>query len=256
MPYVHHDTLAIHYQVWGQPERPALALVFGFGMSARDWLDFGYIAALQTHFYLIAIEVRGHGDSSAPHHPGDYALPAMASDIAAVLDQLTIARATLWGYSLGAKMVLAYAAAQPDRVAALVLGGCEMHAKVDLDNDVVSQALAQGGQAWCSLWQQMFDVPTPLAARLQQADTASLLALRQAEARWPDLSDAPARLAMPCLLYAGEHCFYRAATAAMAEAFPNSRYLQRSGRTHFDLMPDSAWICHEVIASFARPAII
>lgn len=250
MPYAPNGAVSVHYKEWGSSERPALVLVFGFSMSASDWLDFGYINALKNHFRLIAVEPRGHGDSTASNDATDYELSKMAADITAVLDQLRIDRCVLWGYSLGAKIALACAGTSPHRFTALVLGGFELHSEVDLSQDLVAATLAKGGGAWLDLWQRMFTVPAPLAARLRQADTKALLALRQAEATWPDLSEVPATISAQCLLYAGEHCFYRAATEQMASTFPSARYLERPGLNHFSLMSEADWIGQRVISAF------
>lgn len=251
MSYASNDRIRVSYDDVGDREKPALVLTFGFGMSSRDWFELGYVARLLPFFRLIAIEPRGHGDSTAPIQEQQYALPMMVSDIRAVLDHLSIPRAIMWGYSLGAKITLAFAGAHSDRVSGLVLGGLELHSSVDLTDDVVTSTLRRGGRAWRALWQRMVELPTGMSARLSRVDVAALIALRRAEAHWPSLADVPSTIAVPCLLYAGEHCFFRSATAAMEHSFPHARYIERQGRNHFAVMLDADWICDEVIASFA-----
>lgn len=252
MPHARNDLVFVSFDDYGSPEKPALVLIFGFGMSMLDWFDFGYVERLRDHFRVVTVEPRGHGASTAPTDPSAYALSAMSSDIRAVLNHLHLDRAVLWGYSLGAKMALAFAGSDPERVAGLVLGGFEPHSEVDLSGDLVADRLSEGGEAWRALWQQMVDLPTATGERLIRSNTRGLLALRQAEADWPGLAAVPAKLSVPCLLYAGENCFFRAATSALKSLFSDGRYFERQGRNHFDLMLDPAWICDQVIASFSR----
>jgi pimeloyl-ACP methyl ester carboxylesterase len=251
MSNVLNGLFSIHYQEFGAPHKPVLVLIFGISMTMDDWLDFSYIEYLQQHFRLIVIEPRGHGQSATPHLAKDYVLSAMAADISTVLNQLQIQKALVWGYSLGAKIALAWAGSAPERVYGLILGGFELHSIVDLSDDLVSSTLERGGNAWLALWQQMFTVPNGLGERLKQANTLALMALRQAEAAWPNLAEHAAKLSTPCIIYAGEYCFYRHACAEMKILFPNAIYLERAGKNHFDLMPDAKWICDEVIARFA-----
>jgi pimeloyl-ACP methyl ester carboxylesterase len=68
----------------------------------------------------VAIDLRGHGRSSAPAN-GDYAIASMADDIGAVADQLGLGRFVLVGHSMGGFVAIAYAGAHPDRVAGLFL---------------------------------------------------------------------------------------------------------------------------------------
>ncbi|HET8726813.1 MAG TPA: alpha/beta fold hydrolase [Alphaproteobacteria bacterium] len=252
MPYARNGDVLVHFEDFEGPQAaPVVALVFGIGMPLQEWVDFGYVERLRDSFRVVAIEPRGHGRSSCPREPDAYELGHMASDIRTVLDGLEIPRVIVWGYSLGAKIALAFASSAPDRIEGMVLGGFEPHSEVDPSNDVVAATLARGGAAWRDLWQQMFDVPPATADRLARADTRALRALRQAEGGWETLADAPRRITAPCLLYAGEHCFFRDAVRDMAGRFADARLVERNGANHFELMPDSGWICAHVRALFS-----
>ena len=75
---------------------------------------------LRRHRRAVSLDLRGHGDSD-PADNGNYTLPALASDIAAVVDQLNLRRFVLAGHSLGSAVAIEYAAQHPDRVAGLLL---------------------------------------------------------------------------------------------------------------------------------------
>jgi pimeloyl-ACP methyl ester carboxylesterase len=68
----------------------------------------------------VAIDLRGHGDSD-PADDGVYDLQALAADVGAVADQLSLRRFVLVGHSLGASVAIAYAGLHGERVAGLLL---------------------------------------------------------------------------------------------------------------------------------------
>jgi hypothetical protein len=67
------------------------------------------------------------------------------------------------------------------------------------------------------------------------------------------MARTPDKIEVPVLLYAGEHSFFREATADMTKHFRAGRYIEYPGRNHFDLMMESSWISREVIDSFIAP---
>lgn len=250
MPYVKNDDVLVRYETFGDEMNLPLVLIFGISMTCEDWLELGYISGLAKEFHVVCVEPRGHGLSTCPTNSSSYALPKMASDIETVINTLDLVNPLVWGYSLGAKIALAAAVQNPEAYRGLILGGFELHSEVDLATDMVAETFSSGAQAWLAVWMQMFDVPDGMATRLARVNTNALHALRTAEAEWPPLGAASESFTAPVLLYAGEKCFFRNATAAAVAHFPSARYLERPGRNHFDLMPDSAWITGEVVQQF------
>ncbi len=95
-----------------------LLFVHGLGGNGGQWVL--QLDAFRSERRAIALDLRGHGESD-PASDGDYSVGALASDIAAVADQLHLRRFVLVAHSLGSLPAIAYAAEHPDRVAALVL---------------------------------------------------------------------------------------------------------------------------------------
>ena len=117
MPFIDlTDTQTMHYEESGTGF--PLVLVHGWGMSARVW---AFQAELAASYRLIALDLRGHGRSSALQDR--YAFPDLASDLVALFDRLGIERAALAGWSLGAQVALESAPLLGERLAALVLIG-------------------------------------------------------------------------------------------------------------------------------------
>lgn len=133
MPYaLADDGTRIAYEVQGSG--PPLVLLAGQANN-RHWWG-GVIADFQGSHSTVALDNRGTGESDKPDVPYDTRL--FAYDVLAVLDDLGIERADVYGTSMGGRMAQWLAAEQPHRVRSLVLGCTTpggVHA-VERDNDV------------------------------------------------------------------------------------------------------------------------
>ncbi|MGW4297002.1 alpha/beta fold hydrolase, partial [Micromonospora chersina] len=76
------------------------------------------VPALAARHRVIAVDLRGYGDSELPPTPF-----AHHDDVIGLLDALGLAQAALVGCSFGGKVAVDTALAYPDRVAALALFG-------------------------------------------------------------------------------------------------------------------------------------
>lgn len=111
-----NGTTLAYYEA-GDPKGPALVLLHGFTDNARSWsLILPY---LDPRYRIIAVDLRGHGRSSAPECC--YALSDMAYDIRLLLDRLAIDKASLVGHSLGSILAQTLAEQYPERVDKVVL---------------------------------------------------------------------------------------------------------------------------------------
>ena len=95
---------------------PATVLLHPFPLRRDAWA--GIAEALAARRRVIAVDARGFGDTPLA---GPFAIADIADDVAALLDRLSIAKATLLGMSMGGYAALAFAARHRDRVSALVL---------------------------------------------------------------------------------------------------------------------------------------
>lgn len=111
------DGTRIRYEIRGEGE--PLALIMGYGGSSRTWGE-PFIAAIAERFRTLLIDNRGTGESDHPDHP--WTLPDMADDVAAVLDDAGIARAHVYGISMGGMIAQEFALNHPERLRGLVLG--------------------------------------------------------------------------------------------------------------------------------------
>jgi pimeloyl-ACP methyl ester carboxylesterase len=132
----------IRYQVWGQG--PTVVLIHGFGESLENWNRGGVVRALSPHFQVIAIDMRGHGRSSKPHDQKSYGTE-LAGDVARLLRHLSITKAHIVGYSMGALVALDFAILHQEHALSVVLGGAGWNPPETLDDfGQQAEALEQG----------------------------------------------------------------------------------------------------------------
>ncbi|MBW0101903.1 alpha/beta fold hydrolase [Pseudonocardia sp. KRD291] len=111
------DGARIAFDVQGSGE--PLVLLAGQANS-RHWWD-PVRADLSGSFATIAIDALGTGASDTPGH-AEWGTRRFARDVVAVLDELGIARAHVYGTSMGGRVAQWVAVDTPERVGALVLG--------------------------------------------------------------------------------------------------------------------------------------
>ena len=117
MPSAAVDGVRLHYDVGG--EGPALLLSHGFGATGRMW-D-GQRRALADRWRVVTWDMRGHGETESPDDPARYSTDLTVADMRALLGHLGIRRGVIGGLSLGGFVSLAFHAAHPEMVRALVI---------------------------------------------------------------------------------------------------------------------------------------
>ena len=115
MPLIAVNGIELYYQSHGTGA-PLLVLA-GLGL---DVSEMGTLTGpLAARFRVIAADNRGAGRSAKP--PGPYSIEQMAADVAGLMDRLELPRAHVLGMSLGGRIAMALALAEPARVNRLVL---------------------------------------------------------------------------------------------------------------------------------------
>ena len=94
-----------------------LVLLHGFPLDHHLWDEI--VPLLKDSFDLIIPDLRGFGESETIDTP--YTMKDYASDIAGLLDHLSIQKAAVAGHSMGGYVALAFASAYPERVSGLAL---------------------------------------------------------------------------------------------------------------------------------------
>jgi pimeloyl-ACP methyl ester carboxylesterase len=123
MPTFQHGDLEIAYLDEGEGD--PIVLVHGFASTKEaNWVNPSWTRTLtRGGRRVIALDNRGHGQSSKLYDPAAYSTTLMAEDVRALLDHLEIDRADVMGYSMGARIAATVAVNHPLRVRSAILGG-------------------------------------------------------------------------------------------------------------------------------------
>ncbi len=128
--YAEVNGLKMYYEIHGTG-RPLVVLHGAFGWAV-------VFPTLAKNRQVIAIEMQGHGHTADIDRPLTY--EQMADDTAALLKQLKIEQADLFGYSMGGNVAMAVAIRHPKLVRKLVTAGSHYGKLEDAyDAEVVAQ---------------------------------------------------------------------------------------------------------------------
>jgi pimeloyl-ACP methyl ester carboxylesterase len=116
------DGTRLHYVAVGG-QGSTVVLLHGLGTDARiTWMATGVAEALSAHHRVLAIDLRGHGESDKPHDPARYG-HRLWLDVLELMDTLGVSRAHVHGYSLGGTLVRELVARHPERWLSASFGG-------------------------------------------------------------------------------------------------------------------------------------
>src|SRR5271156_1086324 len=118
MPLVKAGNININYDTFGEGE--PLLLIMGFGMSGAGWVP---SLPFFSGFKSIYFDNRGTGLSDKPD--GIYSVEGMADDASNLLKALGIAKAKVFGVSMGGMIAQELTLRHPEQVTKVVLG-CTM----------------------------------------------------------------------------------------------------------------------------------
>ena len=135
-----------------------MLFVHSYAGSSAHWG--AQLAHVRPRRRAVAIDVRGHGHSDAPPE-GDYRVPSLGDDIAAVADALELKRFVLVGHSLGAAAAAAYVGKHPRRVAGLVLAGAPGKADPRQATQIMASLHADYNNAMAAYWASLVENAQP-----------------------------------------------------------------------------------------------
>ena len=158
---------------------PPLLFVHGYTCDSHDWS--WQLAHFAGSHRVIAVDLRGHGRSSAPP---DYSMPAMAQDLADLLEHLDCGPAVVITHSLGAVIGSVLAVEHPERVQAFfgidpaylypeaVLSSFEPQIEImqetsnpsEIATLMLSGTYSEISPAWLRTWHRRRIAGTPAAA--------------------------------------------------------------------------------------------
>jgi len=110
--------LRLHYLDWGNDGKAPFILLHGISRTAHT---FDHVARrYQKDYHVIAIDMRGHGDSA--WDPGaQYLVEDYVKDIEAIVAQLRLENLVMMGNSTGGRVVQVMAGLHPDLVSRIIV---------------------------------------------------------------------------------------------------------------------------------------
>jgi pimeloyl-ACP methyl ester carboxylesterase len=238
MPRFRHETVEIAFLDEGEGE--PIVLVHGFASNRNvNWVQPGWVATLtRAGRRVIALDNRGHGESTKLYEPRDYHTDRMADDVRALMDHLGIARADVMGYSMGARITAFFARRHPERARAAILGGLGIHL---VDGVGLPESIAEALEA-----PSLADVSDSQGrtfrafAEQTEGDRKALAACirgsRQTLAR-----DEAASMRTPMLIAVGTKDPIAGSAPALAELIPGAQVLDIPGRDHMLAVGDGVF---------------
>jgi pimeloyl-ACP methyl ester carboxylesterase len=116
--FVEAAGVRLHIRDTGPRDGPVVLLIHGFGSSLHTW-D-AWATLLEDRFRVVSLDLPGFG-LTGPDPTGDYTDERSIAVLAALMDRLGIGQAAVVGSSMGGRIAWRFAAAEPARVAKLVL---------------------------------------------------------------------------------------------------------------------------------------
>ncbi len=201
---------------------PDLLLLHGFTGSGESFTELG--ERLSRRFRVIRPDLLGHGATEAPLTPERYRMEEAVADLQALRAALGVKRWSLLGYSMGGRLALALAAAQPASAVRLVLESSSPGLRTEREREerrrsdwalaqrILGMPIERFVDEWESLALFRSQRQVPERARLLQrrirlagrpAGLAGSL-LGMGTGVQPSLWEALPQLRVPCLLITGE----------------------------------------------------
>jgi pimeloyl-ACP methyl ester carboxylesterase len=144
--FVTANGLRLHYLEWGDPAKPPMILLHGIARHAHT---FDHIApAFARDHHVVALDMRGHGDSSwSPD--GAYLVQDYVGDLEALVAQLRLRGLTLLGNSTGGRVVQVFAGQHPDLVQRIVVEDVGPERPQNIA-DAFARRVEQEARGWAS----------------------------------------------------------------------------------------------------------
>jgi pimeloyl-ACP methyl ester carboxylesterase len=221
-------------------EGAPIVLVHGFASNVQvNWVHPGWVTTLtRAGRRVIALDNRGHGESSKLYEPAVYHSARMADDVRALLDHLRLDRADVMGYSMGARITAFFAFAHPERLNRAVLGGLGIRL---VEGVGLPESIADALET-----ASVDDVRDPtgrtfrLFAESTKSDLGALAACIRGS-RQILTRDQVARIAAPVLVAVGTKDTVAGSAQELAALLPAGRALDIPGRDHMLAVGDKVF---------------
>jgi pimeloyl-ACP methyl ester carboxylesterase len=246
---------------------PTIVLVHGSGVDYRSWnVVHGLLA---QDFRVISYSRRFHWPNKAPRPYDSYSIDEHVDDLIALISALNRHQpAILIGHSSGGSIALAAALRKPDLVSRCIayepsFGGMLEGEDAELERRmgqswilpmIISLKNQQDDEALATLFAPTLRgfrfIDLPLATQRMAAQNASALRAQflQTGRFTPIGPDELAEISVPTLILRGRdsHEYFRAISAAIANAIPNAKLQELARAAHMFQLDNPAGFCEVV----------
>jgi pimeloyl-ACP methyl ester carboxylesterase len=257
MPYFDNDGVKIYYEIEG--EGPPVVMIHGFsGNLESGWKETNWVETLKHNYRLILLDCRGHGKSDKPHADSDYGLK-MLDDVIKLMEHLSIEKANLFGYSMGASIVFRLLLSKPQIIISAILGGFVLNFnEKDLIKDIeTTKQIVEALRA-----ESADQVKKPMArafrrfAELRDNDLLALAAVQASTLEeWSEIYKSSAQLRkslkeinIPVMTVVGSSELLGGDKTLIAQIVPDACHFQIQGKDHLTVTSDPKF--HMVVKSF------
>jgi pimeloyl-ACP methyl ester carboxylesterase len=238
MPSFHNGDVEIAYLDEGEGD--PIVLVHGFASSKNvNWVYPTWVSELKKNGRrVIALDNRGHGDSSKLYDSEQYHIGIMAGDVVALMDHLNIERADIMGYSLGGRMTAFLGYSQPQRLRSAILGGIGMGL---IEGGGPGENVASALEA-----DSLEDVTDPVGRTFRafadqtRSDRRALAACLRGSRRLMTRDEA-AGIKVPTLIAVGTSDEIAGSATALGKIIGGSEVLDIPGRDHMRAVGDKVY---------------
>ena len=244
--------ISISYHIKKAIESPEKTIIFlhGFPFNKNMWRD--QLESLEDKITGIAIDIRGHGNSTKGH--GFFSIDVFAKDLGVFIKKLEIENAIICGVSMGGYIALRAYELFPEKISGLILS--DTHSKPD-DNaakqkrfDAIQAVLNHGRRPYAiGFISNVFssqsienkpDAVELIKSSIRRNSVSSICATLLALASRTDTTDVLKSINVPTLIIRGKEDKITPENlmAELAKNIKNSEYIQFDGCGHLPNMED------------------
>lgn len=152
--------LDYHVELWNEDRSPTIVFLHGFTGTAATWRK---TAAALPAYKLVMVDLLGHGKTAVPEDASRYVMEHQVNDLHELFAKLELTDFVLTGYSMGGRTALAYAAAYPENLQALILESSSPGLKTPTerlerqqrDSELALKILANGMHPFVEKWEKI-----------------------------------------------------------------------------------------------------
>jgi pimeloyl-ACP methyl ester carboxylesterase len=238
MPSFYNGAVEIAFSDEGEGD--PIVLVHGFASTKNvNWVYPGWVSELKKNSRrVVALDLRGHGESGKLYEPEQYGIEIMAGDVIALMDHLKIERADIMGYSLGSRITAVLARSRPQRLRSAILGGIGIGL---IEGGGPGENVAEALEA-----PSLDDVTDPVGRTFRafadqtRSDRRALAACLRGSRRLMTEQEA-ASITVPVLIAVGTADEIAGSAEALGKIIPGSQVLNIPNRDHMRAVGDRVY---------------